>query len=108
MRNKIHACMAHQWDKTKKKTILRIRSGSDPGRSRYLVTLSKRSCSREQDRETNGLIAALGTRSHSAAAQTIESAADLEIGPKLYVLVDEEIERAVLEDRQQRFQTSEN
>ncbi len=27
---------------------------------------------------------------------------------ELYVLVDEEIERAVLEDRQQRFQTSEN
>jgi hypothetical protein len=73
--------MAHKWNKTKKKTVLRIRLGSDQGRSRCLVALSKRSCSREQDRETNGLIAALGTRSHSAAVQTIESAAESEIGP---------------------------
>jgi hypothetical protein len=66
-RNKIHACTAHKRNKTKKKTVSRIRLGRDQGRSRCLVALSKRSCSREQDRETNGLIAALGTRSHSAA-----------------------------------------
>jgi hypothetical protein len=41
----------------------------------------KRSSSREQDGETNGLITALGTRSHGAAVQTIESAAESEIGP---------------------------
>jgi hypothetical protein len=35
----------------------------------------------EPDGETNGLIAALGRRSHSAAVQTIESAAESEIGP---------------------------
>ena len=73
--------MAHRWNKTKKKTVLRIRLGSDQGRSRCLVALSKRSCSREQDREINGLIAVLGTRTPSAALQTIESAAGSEIGP---------------------------
>ena len=40
------------------------------------MALSKRSWSREQDRETNGLIAALETRSHSAAVQAIESAVE--------------------------------
>src|SRR5262249_50420169 len=75
MRNKIHACMAHRWNKTKKKTVLRIRLGRDPGRS-------SRPCSREQDRELNGLIVVLGTRIPSAALQTIESAAESEIGPR--------------------------
>ena len=42
-RNKIHACMAHRWNKTKKKTVLRIRLGRDQGRSRCLVARSKRS-----------------------------------------------------------------
>jgi hypothetical protein len=82
-RNKNHACMAQKWNKTKKKTVLCIRLGSHQGRSRCLVALSKRSCSWEQDRETNGLIAALGTRSSSAAVQTIESAAESEIGPNM-------------------------
>ena len=41
-RNKDHACMAHRWNKTKKKTVLRIRLGRDQGRSRCLVALSKR------------------------------------------------------------------
>ena len=63
------------------KTVLCIRLGSDQGRSRCLVAFSKRSCSWEQDRETNVLIAAPGTRSHSAAVQMIESAAESEIGP---------------------------
>jgi hypothetical protein len=35
----------------------------------------KRSCSREQEREINGLIDVLATRTPSAALQTIESAA---------------------------------
>ena len=39
------------------------------------------SSSREQDRETNGLINAPGTRALSAAHQTIESADESEIGP---------------------------
>jgi hypothetical protein len=34
--------MAHRWNKTKKKTVLRIRLGRDQGRSRCLVALSKR------------------------------------------------------------------
>jgi hypothetical protein len=41
----------------------------------------KRSCSREQDREINGLIDVLATGTPSAALQTIESAAGSEIGP---------------------------
>jgi hypothetical protein len=41
----------------------------------------KRSCSGEQDREINGLIDVLATRTPSAALQTIESAAESEIGP---------------------------
>ncbi len=41
-RNKVHACMAHRWNKTKKKTVLRIRLGRDQRRSRCLVALSKR------------------------------------------------------------------
>jgi hypothetical protein len=75
MRNKIHSCMAHRWNKTKKKTVLRIRRGRDQGRS-------SRSCSRERDREINGLIDVQGTKIPSAALQTIESAAESEIGPK--------------------------
>src|ERR1700687_5599052 len=43
----------------------------------------KQSCSREQDREINGLIDVLATRTPSAALQTIESAAGSEIGPTL-------------------------
>ena len=43
--------------------------------------LTKRSPSREQGREINGLTDALGTRIPSAAHQTIESAAESEIGP---------------------------
>jgi len=43
--------------------------------------LTKRSSCREQDRETNGLFDAPGTRNPSAAHQTIESAAESEIGP---------------------------
>jgi hypothetical protein len=46
-------------------------------RSHFLEARS----SLEPDGETNGLIAALGTRSHSAAVQRIESAAQSEIGP---------------------------
>src|SRR5436305_353243 len=34
--------MAYRWNKTKKKTVLRIRLGRDQGRSRCLVALSKR------------------------------------------------------------------
>jgi hypothetical protein len=74
--------MAHKWNKRKKKTVLRISLGSDQGRSRCLVAFSKRSSAREPDEETNGLIAALGARGHSAAVQMIESAAESEIGPK--------------------------
>ena len=43
----------------------------------------KRSCSREPDREINGLIDVLATRTPSAALQTIESAAGSEIGTNL-------------------------
>ena len=41
--------------------------------------------SREQDRETNGLIDGLGTRTPSAAHQTIENAAEAEIGPTISI-----------------------
>jgi hypothetical protein len=41
----------------------------------------KRSPSREPDRERNGFTDALGTRAWSAAVQTIEIAAESEIGP---------------------------
>ena len=34
--------MAHRWNRTKKKTVLRIGLGSDQGRSRCLVALSER------------------------------------------------------------------
>jgi hypothetical protein len=44
--------------------------------------LTKRSSCREQDRETNGLFDAPGTRNPTAAHQTIESAAESEIGPR--------------------------
>jgi hypothetical protein len=46
------------------------------------VARSKRSCSRKQDREINGLFDVLGTRTSSAALQTIENAAGSEIGPR--------------------------
>jgi hypothetical protein len=49
--------------------------------------LANLSSSREQDRETNGLISAPGTRTPSAARQTIESAADSEIGPNYHKLI---------------------
>jgi hypothetical protein len=52
------------------------------------VPVSKRSCSREQAREINGLVDVLGTRTPSAALQTIESAAGSEIGPS-HRLLDE-------------------
>jgi hypothetical protein len=102
--------MAHQWNKTKKKTIFahpvgkrprkeplfggalqRMETGSEFDRSHLIAALGtrhrtaappfKRSCSREQDREINGLIDVLATRTPSAALQTIESAAGSEIGP---------------------------
>jgi hypothetical protein len=93
-RNKVHACMVRRWNKTKKKTVLRIRLGRDQGTRCCLVALSKRwklalisigliSPPRwEQDSEINGLIDVLATRIPSAALQTIESAAGSEIGPK--------------------------
>ena len=40
----------------------------------------KRLCSREQDREINGVIDVLATRNPSDALQTIENAAGSEIG----------------------------
>ena len=43
--------------------------------------LTTRSCLREQDREINGLIDVLGTRTPSTALQTIENAAGFKIGP---------------------------
>src|ERR1700687_4028419 len=43
----------------------------------------KRSCSREQDREINGLIDVLATRTPSAALHTMKSAAGSEIGPRV-------------------------
>ena len=53
------------------------------------------SSSREQDRETNGLINAPGTRNPSAAHQTIESAAGSEIGPTRYPLAPHRPHRTV-------------
>ncbi len=47
--------------------------------------LTKRSPSGERGREINGLIDGLGTRTPSAAHQTIESAAESEIGPKRHI-----------------------
>ena len=44
----------------------------------------KRSSSREQDKEINGLIDALGTRHRSAAVRVIENAAESEIGPTIF------------------------
>ena len=41
-RNKVHACMAHRWNKTEKKTVLRIRPGRDQVRSHCLVALSNK------------------------------------------------------------------
>ena len=53
--------MAHWWNKTKKKTVLRIRLGRDQGKSRCLVALSKR-WKTGSDFDRSHLIAALGTR----------------------------------------------
>ncbi len=92
-------------NETKNKTVLRASSENRHGKRRrwwlstnahnwlrfparqHLGTRPRRllaslSSSREQDRETNGLISAPGTRTPSAARQTIESAAESEIGPK--------------------------
>src|SRR5271167_4355197 len=52
--------------------------GTRPRTRRLLASLSS---PREQDRETNGLISTPGTGTPSAANQTIESAAESEIGP---------------------------
>ena len=63
-------------NKTERQTVSSVRREQGP---RALLT--KRSPSREQGREINGLIDRLGTRTPSAAHQTIESAAESEIGP---------------------------
>jgi len=63
-------------NKTERQTVSSARREQGP---RALLT--KRSSSREQDREINGLIDGLGTRIPSAAHQTTESAAESEIGP---------------------------
>ena len=65
-------------NKTERQTVSSARREQGP---RALLT--KRSPSREQDREINGLIDGLATRTPSAAHQTIESAAESEIGPTL-------------------------
>jgi hypothetical protein len=65
-------------NKTERQTVSSARREQGP---RALLT--KRSPSREQGREINGLIDALGTRIPSAAHQMIESAAESEIGPTL-------------------------
>jgi hypothetical protein len=39
-RNKIHTCMGFRWNKTQKKTVLRLRMGGDQERGRCLVALS--------------------------------------------------------------------
>ena len=64
------------------KTVERKRSGRRAGNKTGSEALPvERSCSREPDRERNGLIDALGTRTRSAALQTIKNAAEPEIGP---------------------------
>jgi hypothetical protein len=68
-------------NKTERQTVSSARREQGP---RALLT--KRSPSREQGREINGLIDGLGTRTPSAAHQTIESAAESEIGPNLKCL----------------------
>jgi hypothetical protein len=62
--------MAYRWNKTKKKAVLRIGMGKDQGRSRCLAAHSKRSCSREQDREIDGLIDVLGKRKEATPARS--------------------------------------
>ena len=52
--------------------------GTRPRPRRLLASLSS---SRKPDRDTNGLISAPGTRTPSATHETIESAAESEIGP---------------------------
>jgi hypothetical protein len=71
--------------------VQKMETGSDFGRSHLIAALGtshgteaplfKRSRSREQDSEIDGLIDVLGTRAPSAALQTIESAVGSEIGP---------------------------
>jgi hypothetical protein len=68
-------------NKTERQTVSSARREQGP---RALLT--KRSPSREQGREINGLIDRLGTRTPSAAHQTIESAAESEIGPRSWEL----------------------
>jgi hypothetical protein len=63
-------------NKTERQTVSSARREQGP---RALFT--KRSPSREQSRETNGPIDGLGTRTPSAANQTIESASETEIRP---------------------------
>src|SRR6266404_1303079 len=65
-------------NKTVERKRSRRRAGNKTGSEALPV---ERSSSREQDREINGLIDALGTRPRSAAGQTIGSAAGSEIGP---------------------------
>src|SRR5947209_13396651 len=65
------------------KTVERRRSRRRAGNKTCSEGLPvERSSTREQDRERNGLIDALGTRHRSAALQTIGSAAGSEIGPR--------------------------
>ena len=70
---------AHNWLRFPARQHL----GTRPSTRGLLASLSS---SQEQDRETNGLINGLGTRTPSAAHQTIESAAESEIGPTQVLL----------------------
>jgi hypothetical protein len=111
----IHRESAFRWNETKNKTVLRTSSENRHGERRrwwlstnahnrlrcpvrqHLGTRPRRllasiSSSREQDRETNGLISAPGTRTPSAAHQTIESAAESEIGPTFSQAVNDPAE----------------
>ena len=65
--------------KSSGRMLVAFSSGAIKTRKRRLP--ASLSSSREPDRETNDLIDALGTRTQSAALQTIESAAESEIGP---------------------------
>ncbi len=109
-KNKTVLRTASRRNETKNKTVLRTSSENRHGKRRrwwlstnahnwlrfparqHLGTRPRRllaslSSSREQDRETNGLISAPGTRTPSAARQTIESAAESQIGPSILTRV---------------------
>ena len=80
--------MAHWWNKTKKKTVLRIRLGRDQGKSRCLVALPKdgklalistgliSSPGWEQDCEINGLIDVLATRTPRLPSKRLKALPD--------------------------------